>query len=54
MQAISLNVSFLAEGRGGIFSRAKNEEKVDEDSLRGTYLYPGEGDFGWNRRTAVI
>lgn len=35
-------------------SRAKNEEKVDEDRLRGTYVCPGEEDFGWNRRTAVI
>ena len=29
-------------------------KKVDEDRLKGTYLCPGEDDFGWNRRTAVI
>lgn len=46
MQAISLDVPFLAKGRDGIFSRAKNEEKVDEDRLGGTYLGSGEEDFG--------
>lgn len=54
MQAISLNITFLAKGRHGIFSRAKNKEKVDEDRLRGMYVCCREENFGWNRRTAVI
>lgn len=44
MHGVSLSFLFLAGGRGGTFSRAKNEEKVNEDRLRGKYLYPGEED----------
>lgn len=42
------------QGRGGIFSRANNEEKVIEERLKGKYLYPGKEEFGWNRRTTII